>query len=533
MADRRFQPKKKRAESRPYVMQLILLAVLLVGSILMFWPPDRRINQGLDVQGGLSVVLQASKTDGTDVAYEDMQAAQSIVERRVNLLGASEASVQIQGTDQLLVQIPGIVDQTAALRAIGSAGVLEFVDLSQVNDDELKQILATGYPVSREYLDAMGYLLYQPDVPPNAKLFVQDTEASADTDAITYSLPAMMYYNPLNYSQLPIGDLRFTGPWKPVQLKPGSYTPILTGANITRVTIDRAGDSSPYFVVNVTLDSEGTAAFADATTALYLTKGQILISLDGFVQSAPAVNSIISNGQVSITGNFSSEAATALRTVLQSGSLPVSLDVSSAQVVGPTLGQDALQSGVMVAVVGLLLVAVYLLFFYRGMGLLTAAAIIVFALIYLGILALLSFFGFFSLTLAGIAGIVLSIGVAADSSILVIERFKEEIRMGRSVRASSQSGVRHAIQTSIDADLVTAVSALALFFIGVGSVKGFGLTLALGVICDIITMLLFKAPAVRLLAPSVITKNPAFWGILEDEEAARATGEMNRGTANG
>jgi SecD/SecF fusion protein len=157
----------------------------------------------------------------------------------------------------------------------------------------------------------------------------------------------------------------------------------------------------------------------------------------------------------------------------------------------------------------------------------------VFALLYLGVLATLSYFGQFALSLAGIAGIVLAIGVAADSSILVLERFKEEIRMGRSVRAASVTGVRHAIVTSIDADLVTLVSALALFFIGVGSVKGFGLTLALGVICDIATMLLFKAPLLRLLAPRIITRHPGFWGVKEDEQLALEAGELNRGVVHG
>jgi SecD/SecF fusion protein len=213
--------------------------------------------------------------------------------------------------------------------------------------------------------------------------------------------------------------------------------------------------------------------------------------------------------------------------------LPVSLQVINSQVVGPTLGQESLASGVMVALIGLALVALYLFIFYRGIGLLTAGAVAVFALLYLGVLATLSFFGQFALSLAGIAGIVLAIGVAADSSILVLERFKEEIRMGRSVRAASVTGVRHAIITSIDADLVTLVSALALFFIGVGSVKGFGLTLALGVICDIVTMLIFKAPLIRLLAPKVIASHPGFWGVKEDEEVALASGELNRGVAHG
>ena len=168
----------------------------------------------------------------------------------------------------------------------------------------------------------------------------------------------------------------------------------------------------------------------------------------------------------------------------------------------------------------------YLLLFYKGLGLITAAAMAVFAVLYLGILAALSAFHLFSLSLAGIAGIVLTIGMAADSSILTVERFREEIRMGRSVKAASITGVRHAILTSIDADLVTMVSALCLFFLAAASVKGFGMTLALGIICDIVMMLLFKAPLIRLLAPKVIAKHPGFWGIKDSIDASRGYAEL-------
>jgi len=505
----------------------------------MFWPPATRIHQGLDIQGGLSVVLEAAKPDGSAVTTDDMTAAQQIVDRRVNLLGASEASVQVQGSNQLLVQIPGVVDQTQALNVIGQAGVLEFVDLSKVTDTTVSGLIDNGQYVSRDYLMSNGVLSRMTDVPVSAELFVEQSSLGSSSTASTDStsqaaaelpLPSSIVTNPIDNSSLPISQ--FSGSsadWAPLKLDASTYTPVFTGSNITQVTVGRESDTSPYYAVNITLDGAGTSAFGATTTALYPTKGKVAILLDGYVQSAPAVQNAITSGQVSITGNYTIDQANQLKTILQSGSLPVGLTVATAQVVGPTLGQDSLRAGVLVALIGLLLVALYLLAFYRGLGILTAASIFVFALLYLGLLALLSFFGLFALSLAGIAGIVLAIGVAADSSILVLERFKEEIRMGRSVRAASITGVRHAIQTSIDADLVTLVSALALFFIAVGSVKGFGLTLALGVVCDIATMLLFKSPLIRLLAPRVIAKNAKFWGIKEDEDHAHAAGELKRG----
>ena len=311
-----------------------------------------------------------------------------------------------------------------------------------------------------------------------------------------------------------------SGETQHLTVEPGTYTPLVTGEQITNVTVGRASDASTDYAVNVTLNSEGAAAFAQATSELVATHGQIVIILDDEVQSAPAVQSSIPDGQVSITGGYTMDEAKSMQTVLESGSLPVSFEYAQSQVVGPTLGQDALLSGVIVALIGLAVVMLYLLVFYKGLGIITAAAMAVFAILYLGILAALSAFGLFTLSLAGIAGIVLTIGMAADSSILTLERFREEIRMGKSVKNASKSGVRHAILTSIDADLVTLVSALSLFFLASASVKGFGLTLALGIFCDIAMMLLFKAPLIRLLAPRVIAKNPKFWDVDDSLNAA-------------
>ena len=302
----------------------------------------------------------------------------------------------------------------------------------------------------------------------------------------------------------------------------GTCTPLVTGENITNVTIGKPKDTSTDYAVNVRLDAEGTAAFAEATTDLVSTKGKIVIILDDEVQFAPAVQSEILDGDVSITGNYTLEEAKSLQTVLESGSLPVSFEYAQSQVVGPTLGQDRVWLPASWWPASALRWSCSTCWwFHQGLGLVTAAAMAVFAVLYLGILAALSAFGLFSLSLAGIAGIVLTIGMAADSSILTMERFREEIRMGRSVRAASITGVKHAIVTSVDADLVTLVSALSLFFLASASVKGFGLTLALGIVCDIVMMLLFKAPLIRLLAPRSIAKHPAFWGVRDSLEAAK------------
>lgn len=468
------EPQKKKKhhnKDRRNVWLLVVMALLVIGSIVMFMPPQEKINQGLDIQGGLSVVLTAHNNDGSDVSTEDMESSRAIIENRVNALGASEAVVQIQGNDQILVQIPGLSDTEEALNTIGKTGKLEFARLDSFTDSDVKTKIQNG----------------------------QYGTQGTVTDAFGNSFPSEEVQH--------------------LKVEEGTYTPIITGSNLEKVDVGQASQTSTDYAVNLRLDSEGTKAFAEATEDLAPTKGQIVIILDGEVQSAPAVQSVISDGNVSITGGYTLDAAKQMKTVLESGSLPVSFEYAQSQVVGPTLGQDALQSGVLVALIGLVIVMIYLLVFYEGLGVITAAAMAVFAAIYLGILALLSAFGLFSLSMAGIAGVVLTIGMAADSSILTLERFREEIRMGRSVRAASITGVRHGILTSIDADLVTLVSALTLFFLASASVKGFGMTLALGIVCDIIMMVLFKAPLIRLLAPKLIAKHPKFWGVEDCIEA--------------
>ena len=473
--------KGNRRQSNPTrrnIWLLIITTALVIGSIVMFTPPAEKINQGLDIRGGLSVVLSAQSTDGEDVPAEDMESARSVIESRVNALGASEATVQIQGNNQILVQIPGLSDTETALATIGKTGKLDLARAdSFVNLADREAIAQDAYASHEAYRDSFG-----------------NTFIGENT---TYR-----------------------------EVEPGSYTPLITGENIERVTIGKASETSTDYAVNIKLDAEGTQKFAEATRELAPDKGKIAIVLDNQIQSAPAVQAEIPTGDVQITGGYSLKDAQALQTVLESGSLPVSFQYEQSQVVGPTLGQDALMSGLLVAIIGILIVMIYLLFFYKGLGTLTAAAMIVFAILYLGLLATLSAFGFFSLSLAGVAGIVLTIGVAADSSILTLERFREEIRMGRSVRASSITGVKHAIVTSIDADLVTLVSALTLFFLASASVKGFGLTLSLGILCDIAVMLMFKAPIIRLLAPKVIANHPEFWDVKDSEHAAEIYGEV-------
>ena len=278
-------------KNRRNVWLLIAATILVIGSVFMFTPPNEKINQGLDIQGGLSVVLSAQSTDGEDVTKEDMEKSRAIIESRVNALGASEATVQVQGNDQILVQIPGLSDPETALATIGKTGKLEFARADSFTEADDQAAIKNG-------------------------TYMQQSSVTDD-----------------------FGNSFKTGKTTYRSVDPGTYTPLITGENITRVTVDKASETSQYYAVNISLDSAGTQAFADATRDLAPTNGQIVIILDGQIQSAPAVQSEITGGQVSITGNYTLEEAQSLQTVLESGSLPVSFHYEQSQVVGSDIAK--------------------------------------------------------------------------------------------------------------------------------------------------------------------------------------------------
>lgn len=434
---------------RRSILLLGVTAVLIIGSFIMAWPPGKKITQGLDIQGGLSVILTAEST--STVTATDMERAETIVRNRVDSLGVREASIQRQGSDSILVQIPGIADPQAALEVLGSTGQLEFVAVSSITDTATVAALQAG----------------QSDV----------------------------------------------------QLPKGSYQPFMTGEVITQATVGQ-DPKTAGIVVNVTMDAEGTKTWGEFTSANI--GEQVAIVLDGVVQSAPRVQSAITDGRTVISGNFTVDEAKHLKTVLESGALPVSLVFSESRVVGPTLGQDSLRQGIFALAVGMALIALFMIVIYRGLGVVSIIATAVFGTIYIGVMAVMSRLGLFSLTLPGIAGIVLTVGMAADSSVLILERYKEEVWLGKTIRSAADSGTWHGIMTSIDADLVTLVSGLALYFFAVGPVKGFAFTLMLGVVCDFIMMLMFKRPLIILLADKIMGRNPKLWGLPEKGGVAGA-----------
>lgn len=390
----------------PITISIVLVVVLAAG---VFMYSARSIKLGLDLKGGLSVVLTAKgKVDETK-----MDQAELVIRNRVDKLGVAEASIQRLGDRNILVQLPGIKDPEKALSIIGKTALLEF------------KIYST---------DAKGKVVLGPT--------------------------------------LMTGDS-------------------VEGAN---VSFDEMGKP----VVEIQFSSEGAQKFADITSKYV--KKQLAIILDKKIITHPNIEEPILGGKAQITGIGSVEEAKNIALVLQTGRLPVELSISEQRTVGPTLGQDSLLAGLRAGIIGLVLVVGFMLLMYRGMGLITVVALAMFTTVFLGIISLLGYLNLWALTLPGIAGIILSIGVAADSSIILYERVKEEVRGGRSFRSAADTGFVHALRTLIDADLTTFVSAAALFVIGIGPVRGFALTLMLGMAIDWFTFVMFTRAVLGIVA---------------------------------
>jgi preprotein translocase subunit SecD len=432
------------------ILAMIAIVALVAAALWLVIPPEKQVPQGLDIRGGLSVILTAHPETGTVLAPQQMTQAQLVINNRVNALGIADASVQRQGAAALLVQIPGIKDPQAALQTIGKVGQLQF----------------------REVLTGK--------------------DASRTPGAVT--LPT------LEKGTLLVGPALITGD----QLSDA------------RIGFDPTTNAPE---VSMTFKPAGAAEFGKLTTKFapspsYPEGRQFAIVLDGVIQSAPSVKEPITDGRARITGKFTIDQANQLAIVLQTGSLPVSMEISNSSVVGPTLGQDSLRQGLVAGIVGLVVVMLYMAFFYRGLGILSWFSLTIFMILLLGTLTGLGrYLGAWALTLPGIAGIVFSIGSAADSSILVFERFKEEVRAGKTVRTAVQSGFKHALGTVIDADLVAIITAAFIYIFAIGPVKGFAFTLILGMLLDLVTLTLFTRSALVLMSDTRALRSKALVGV--------------------
>lgn len=430
------------------ILSVMVVLVLVAGAAaLLYFKPPRL---GLDLQGGMNVILTAKAKPGAPITEKSMDQAVFVITNRINKLGVAEPEISRQGKENILVQLPGVKDTQKALDIIGKTALLEFRPLvpkyETMTDKELNELIDDGKTV----LEA----------------------------------------------------------------------PVLGGDSLADATVAFDPDTNRS-KVDIKFTKAGSKKFADITTR-YLKK-RLAIVLDGRIMSAPTIQSRIPSGRAEITGDFTLEEVKTLVLVLQTGALPVELEISENRSVGPTLGKESLKEGLYAGLFGLLLVAIFMLIFYRAYGLISWINLSIFTCLLVGLISFLNLMlaqagtAGFSLTLPGIAGVILMIGIAGDSGIIVFERIKEEIRGGKTARVAMNSGYSHGLKTFLDADLVTLATALVLFFVGIGPVRGFAFTLMLGIFCDLFTSYFFVRPSLGLLSSTSLFNNPRMLGVKQVE----------------
>jgi preprotein translocase subunit SecD len=470
--------KPVKTTSRPVRSLAILALVLIALTGLVFVQGAKSVRLGLDLRGGTSVTLQPRLGSGESgkVTNEAIDQAVSIIRQRVNSLGVAESEVSAQGSGtnrQIVISVPGDTGRRV-VELVGQTAELRF-----------RQVLATATSAGKADPKATPVAGVSADV--NAKFAALDcTKAEnlqgSGTDAPTDTIVACDR----------AGQNKFV-------LAPAE----VLGRQVSKASagIDTQGGSAWF--VSLTFNGEGTSAFGALTkrvTTLAAPLNQVAIVLDGLVVSAPRITEAIPSGNAQITGSFTQLEAQDLANVLKYGALPLAFDRGEVQQISPTLGKDQLNAGLLAGGIGLILVMLYSLLYYRGLGFVTFGSLAVAgSLVYLLFLLLGKWIGF-TLTLAGIAGAIVAIGITADSFIVYFERVRDEIREGRSLRTAVQSGWALARRTILVADFVSIIAAVLLYFFAVGGVRGFAFTLGLTTLVDLIVVFAFTKPLVTLLS---------------------------------
>jgi preprotein translocase subunit SecD len=456
---------------------LIVIAVVLALAIYIVIPNSPGIHAGvinkdfitrlgLDLVGGVQALMEADLPANTPIEAGAMDAATSIVENRVNGLGLTEAVVQKAGERRIVVELPGETDPERALATIQQTGLLEFVDMSNISQGEAFNLVNTQIKTD------FGQSSEQPTTP------VQPTAPITSTQSLTATVPVSQ-----------------------------TFHTIMTGADLKTVNVTTS--QTGQYEVAFTLSSNGAKIFGDYTASHI---GQVLaIVVDKKVISTPSIQGAIPSGQGVITGKFTADEANNLAVQLRYGSLPIPLKVIEIRTVGPTLGQESLQMSLRAGAIGFLIVILFMLLYYRLPGAVADVAIIIYALITFAIFRYIPV----TLTLPGIAGFLLSTGSALDANILIFERMKEELRSGKTLRQSIDLGWKRAWPSIRDSNIATIITCLILFWFGstygATIVKGFSITLLLGVLVSLFSAIVVTRVFMELVTSNFKSKNLSKW----------------------
>jgi preprotein translocase subunit SecD len=527
------QPKRVARPGRTLVVLALVIAAMYA---VMFLTDNTSPRLGLDLQGGTSVILQPRLAEGSgSVPQSSLTEAVDIIRQRVNGLGVTEADVQTQG-DNIVVSVPGATSREA-VELVASTAKLEFRPVLQV---------AAGAPVPVPTPSPGS------TVEPGAETPAPETPAATPTPTAQTSkriVPQALVAQPATPATDPTAPA--TDPAAPATPSPtgppsAEVTPEIQqqfdaldctlpenrqGGGVQDpaailVTCDQEGTAkyllapvavegstisdansgvrqgTTTWVVTLQFDSEGTQQFTDVTGQLAAQQppqNQFAIVLDGIVVSAPAVNEAIPGGSAEITGDFTQQEASDLANVLRYGALPLTFDQGEVNTISPSVGRDQLEKGLLAGFIGLGLVVVYAFLFYRALGMVSVLSLAVAGLITYASVVLLGAGIGFTLILAGVIGVIVSIGITADSFIVYFERLRDEIREGRTIRAAVERAWPRARRTILVADLVTFFGGVILYFVAIGRVQNFAFTLALTTVIDIIVVFFFTKPLVSLL----------------------------------
>lgn len=494
----------------------------------------------LDLQGGTQVILSPLLLDGEAVTAEQLDQAVSIIRQRVDASGVSESQVITQGDRNIVVSIPGVPDENT-LALIKASAKLEF-----------RAVLVTSVGAPSSSVEGGAGTEDGQRTEPEAS--VEDPAAAEPAPNLPNATPtdpsdlnwvstelqerfdaldcASSFREPgqVDDPTVPLITCDVTGTQKfilgPVEVE---------GANISDAsngTVQSStGASTNTWAVNLDFDSTGSQAFADVTQRLFplaSPRNQFAITLDGFVITAPATQAVITGGSAQITGSFDRDSSKVLADQLKYGSLPIGFEVESQENISASLGSEQLQNGVLAALIGLVLVLAYSVFQYRGLAVITLGSLIVAGILVYLIIAVLSWRQGYRLSLAGVTGLIVSIGVTVDSFIVFFERVRDEIRDGRSLETAVENGWKRGIRTIIASNTVSFTAAISLFLLTVGNVRGFAFTLGLTTLVNLLVVALFTFPFLRLLARTKFFSSGHAWSGF-DSKALTAAGYVGRG----
>ena len=478
----------------------------------------------LDLQGGTQIILAPQLADGQKVTEEQLNQAVGIIRQRVDATGVSEASVKTQGSNNIIVEIPGTPDENT-LKLIRSSAKLQFRPVILAS-----QSAASATGVSGEA---------SPTPSASAKPSASPTDAS-DNSWVTAEIQsaydaldcqtAFRQPGQVDDPTLPLITCDTSGYEKyvlgPVEIEGAN----IADANAGTITTS-TGASTNTWAVNLDFDSTGTKQFAEVTSRLYPQaepKNRFAVTLDGYVITAPTTNAVITGGSAQITGNFDKLSSKSLADSLKYGSLPIGFEVQSQENISATLGSEQLASGLLAGAIGLLLVIIYSVFQYRGLAIVTVGSLAVAAILVYLVIAILSWRQGYRLSLAGVAGLIVAIGITADSFIVYFERVRDELRDGRSVSAAVEQGWKRAFRTIIVSGSVSLLAAVVLYLLTVGNVRGFAFTLGLTTLIDLGVAMIFTHPILQLLAKTNFFSSGHPWSGF-DSKTLGATSYIGRG----